>query len=267
MPSVRVAVVQFDAKPENVAGNRDKMVELARRARESGARWILFHESAISDYSQRIDRFAETVPGGESTASFIKLARELDCIISFGLSEVENDRYFISQVFVGPQGLLHRYRKTWIWTEPSDRGFRNEWARYDPGTGPEAFEVDGVRATCFICSDGEAPRCVARARGLHPEVVFYPNNAAPCPSLTNWERWLANWIHPCSLPTASACPGQLLQRRQRRLRSRRKRVGNGEPRRSGGDPAAQSGPSASKPFLRAILSPASAAQGECMEGS
>ena len=183
MPSLRVAVVQFDAKPENVAGNRSKMLELARRARESGARWILFHESAISDYSQRIDRFAETVPGGESTASFIKLARELDCIISFGLSEVENDRYFISQVFVGPQGLLHRYRKTWIWSEPSDRGFRNEWARYDPGTGPEAFEVDGVRATCFICSDGEAPRCVARARDLHPEVVFYPNNRRSMPEL------------------------------------------------------------------------------------
>ena len=181
MSTVRVAVVQFDAKPEDAAGNRGKMVELARRAHAQGARWILFHEGAICDYSQHIHELAETVPDGKSTETFLELARELDCLISFGLSEVESDRYFVSQVFVGPGGLLHCYRKTWIWSEPSDRGFRNEWARYDPGTGPGLFEVDGVRATCFICSDGEAPRCVDRARTLDPQVVFYPNSRRAMP--------------------------------------------------------------------------------------
>ena len=123
MSTVRVAVVQFDARPEDAAGNRGKMEELARRAREQGARWILFHEGAVCDYSEQIDQLAEAVPEGVSTASFLGLARELGCVISFGLSEVEDDRYYISQVFVGPDGLLHRYRKTWIWSEPSDRGF------------------------------------------------------------------------------------------------------------------------------------------------
>ncbi len=181
MPTVRVAIVQFDAKPEDVAGNRAKMVDLARQARTNRARWILFHEGALCDYSEQIDRFAEPVPQGESTQTFADLARELDCVISFGLSEVNNERYYISQIFVGPEGFFHRYRKTWIWSEPSDRGFRNEWARYDPGTGPTAFEVDGVRATCFICSDGESPRCLTRARALEPQVVFYPNNRRAMP--------------------------------------------------------------------------------------
>ena len=181
MAMVRIAVVQFDARPEDAAGNRGKMQELARRAHGQGARWILFHEGAICDYSQHIHQLAENVPEGESTRAFHELARELDCLISFGLSEVEGDHYYISQVFVGPEGLLHCYRKTWIWSEPEDRGFRNEWARYDPGTGPELFEVDGVRATCFICSDGESPRCVDRARSLRPQVVFYPNSRRAMP--------------------------------------------------------------------------------------
>ena len=181
MTMVRVAVVQFDAKPEDAAGNRAKMSELARRARAQGARWILFHEGAICDYSEHIHQLAETVPDGESTETFHELARELDCLISFGLSEVEGERYYISQVFVGPEGLLHRYRKTWIWPELRDRGFRNEWARYDTGTGPELFEVDGIGATCFICSDGDSPRCLDRARTLDPQVVFYPNSRREVP--------------------------------------------------------------------------------------
>ena len=41
--------------------------------------------------------------------------------------------------------------------------------------------MDGVRATCFICSDGESPRCVDRARSLRPQVVFYPNSRRAMP--------------------------------------------------------------------------------------
>jgi predicted amidohydrolase len=44
------------------------------------------------------------------------------------------------------------------------------------------FELDGVRATCFICADGEAPRCIERARLLKPQVVFYPNNRESLPA-------------------------------------------------------------------------------------
>lgn len=77
---------------------------------------------------------------------------------------------------------MHRYRKTWIWRAKSDEGFRDEWVRYDPGTGPELFELDGIKATCFICADGESPHCVERARQLRPQVVIYPNNRRELPA-------------------------------------------------------------------------------------
>ena len=180
---VQVGLVQFDAVPEDIEGNLRKIERLTRRAVADGARWVMFHEGTLCDYTPRLDALAQPVPEGAEGEGIAELARALGCFISFGLSEREGDRRFITQVFVGPEGFVYRYRKTWLWREPSDDGFRNEWARYDPGTGPELFTIDGVRATCFICADGEAPRCIERATALRPQVVFYPNNRSKLPPL------------------------------------------------------------------------------------
>jgi predicted amidohydrolase len=179
--SLRVALVQFDATPEQSEHNLQQMDRLTRQAVSQKARLVMFHEGALTDYTARLKELAEPVPGGNACQRMGKLAKELDCFISFGLSERDGDRYYITQVFVGPQGLVHRYRKTWIFHNQSDAGFRNEHARYDPGTGPELFTIDGIAATCFICSDGEAPRCIDRAITLRPQLIFYPNNRAALP--------------------------------------------------------------------------------------
>jgi len=211
MRTLHLALIQFDAKPEQADANRNRMASLAREAAGRGARWILFHEGTVCDYTPRLPELAEAVPDGPSTAAMLDCARAHDVFISFGLSEADHGRIFITQAFVGPAGFLYRYRKTWLWRRPDDAGYRNEWARYDPGTGPELFELDGVRATCFICADGEAPRCIARARDLKPEVVFYPNNRGNLPDFVAFGRLAReigapmlvtnrtgrSWIHEC----------------------------------------------------------------------
>ncbi|MFH1741897.1 MAG: carbon-nitrogen hydrolase family protein [bacterium] len=174
--TLRVALVQFDARPEQTQHNLTQMERLVREAVRNEARLVMFHEGTLSDYTPRLDELAETVPEGPSVQRIAALAKELDCYISFGLSERDGERFYISQVFVGPEGFIYSYRKTWLWRDAPDEGYRNEWARYDPGTGPEIFSLDGIRATCFICVDGEAPRCVERAKALKPELIFYPNN-------------------------------------------------------------------------------------------
>jgi predicted amidohydrolase len=171
-----VAVVQFDASPEQVEKNLKTMERLAREAVKKGARWVVFHEGTTCDYTDKLERFAEEVPSGPATRRMARLAKELRCYLSFGLSEKDGDRFYMTQVFVGPRGYFYRYRKTWLHKDPTDTGFRNEYARYDPGTGPELFTIDGIRATCFICADSTAPRCLKRARALRPQVVFYPVN-------------------------------------------------------------------------------------------
>jgi predicted amidohydrolase len=178
---IPVALVQFDSVPEQAARNLGEMERLAGEAAKRGVHWIMFHEGTLCDYTPRLDELAERVPEGAATARMMKLAKSLGCFLSFGLSERDRGRFYIAQVFVGPKGYVYHYRKTWIWRDAPDDGYRNEWARYDPGTGPEPFRLDGVRATCFICADGEAPRCIARAAETKPQIVFYPNNRGSLP--------------------------------------------------------------------------------------
>jgi len=178
--TVKVALVQFDSVPEQTERNLREMERLVRTAAGEEAWLVMFHEGCLTDYTPRLDELAEPVPGGPSCRRMMKLAKQLDCYISFGLSERDGIKMYITQVFIGPEGLLYKYRKSWLW-RCEDKGYRNEWARYDTGTGPEIFKIDGIAATCFICADGVAPRCIERARLLEPELVFYPNNRGGLP--------------------------------------------------------------------------------------
>ena len=90
----------FESERENV----EKMVTLGRQAVAAGARWIMFHEGTVCDYTPRVTELAERVPGGPSTPAMMCLARDEDCFVSFGLSETDGDRYFTAQVLVGPRG-------------------------------------------------------------------------------------------------------------------------------------------------------------------
>lgn len=182
----RIALVQFDSVPEQNARNVEAIARLATTAAGRGAKFIMFHEVTVTDYVGDVEKFSEEVPGGPACQSIGALAKSLGVYISFGLSEKTDDkRYYITQVFMGPQGFVYKYRKTWINRGPSvgdgvvgDNGYRNEHARYDCGTGPEIFSIGGLRATCFICADAGAQRCIDRARLLGPDIVFFPNNRA-----------------------------------------------------------------------------------------
>ncbi len=176
MPKRTIALVQFDAVPEKPALNLGNMERLTKEALDAGAKWIVFHESTLADYTPKLSRFAEPVPSGRATERMSSLARAGDCFLSFGLSEIDSGHYYITQVFVGPEGYIYHYRKTWLCKKDTDEGYRNEWERYDPGTGPELFDLDGIQATCFVCSDGSAARCIQRAAMLNPQVVFHPHN-------------------------------------------------------------------------------------------
>lgn len=209
--TVKVALVQFDAVPEETERNLREMERLARQAAKRKPWLIMFHEGCLTDYTPRLDELAEPVPDGPSTKRMIALAKQLDCFISFGLSERDGRKFYISQTFVGPKGFVYNYRKSWLWRTPPDKGYRDEWARYDTGTGPELFDIDGVSATCFICADGEAPRCIERARQLKPQLIFYPNNRAGLPDFPVFGKRAAtinapmlvtnrvgqSWTYPC----------------------------------------------------------------------
>lgn len=174
--NIPVALVQCDSVPGQVQRNLDMLERQSEAAAKSGARWILFPELTVCDYVDKPGGAAEEVPAGQSTARVIEVARRLRAIIGFGLVEKAHGGIYDTYVFVGPQGYLYHYRKTWLWYERADVSYRDEWARFDPGTGPDLFRLDGIRATCFICADSNSRRCVERAAALRPQVVLFPIN-------------------------------------------------------------------------------------------
>jgi len=209
----RVALVQFDAVPVKNQRNAGKIERLSREAAAKGAKIIMFHESSVTDYVGDTEKFGEYVPDGAVAKRIEKVAKELGVYISYGVSEKTHDRqYYITQVFTGPKGFIYKYRKTWVYKDLEDDGYRNEWARYDPGPGPELFDIAGLKAVCFICADGSSARCVERARLLKPDIIFYPNNRASylgqrkdfaqnaatigAPMLTT-NRVGNSWVHSC----------------------------------------------------------------------
>lgn len=173
---VAVALVQCDFAPGQVDHNLDVIEQRAEQSAKSGARWILFPELTVCDYMDKPASVAEPVPQGRSTARMANVAARLNAIIGFGLVERDGERIYDAYVLAGPRGYLYHYRKTWLWYVSKDESYRDEWARFDPGTGPKLFPLDGVRATCFICADSNSKRCVERAAALKPQVVLFPIN-------------------------------------------------------------------------------------------
>ena len=69
MSIIRVALVQFDAVPGQIDRNHEKMKSLVEEAVDSNARWIVFHEATVCDYTSERDKYAEPIPTGKSTCS------------------------------------------------------------------------------------------------------------------------------------------------------------------------------------------------------
>ena len=179
---MRIALVQIDTKPGDIKGNLEKICLWSRKAAEQNIDMVMFHESALADYVADAASVAQDVPGSDACQQIKMLSEELGIVISFGLTEKDGDKLFITQVFFGPNGYFHKYRKTNLHV-PADpakaaKRFRDEDTYFTRGSGPGLFEILGKKAACIICADGNSDEVLAAVKALHPEIVFFPNNRA-----------------------------------------------------------------------------------------
>lgn len=177
---MKVALIQISTIEEQPEQNLNKIIDFSKQAVEKGAKIIMFHEGTLTDYVSDIDKYAQEVPTGPACSEISKLANELNVYISFGLIEKDGLNRYITQVFLGPNNYNYKYRKTWLYPT-SDRikairRHRNEPADFDPGNGPKLFEIAGLKASCIICADANAPRSLKLLKQLNPQIVFFPNN-------------------------------------------------------------------------------------------
>ncbi|MGD0643560.1 MAG: carbon-nitrogen hydrolase family protein [Candidatus Bathyarchaeia archaeon] len=161
---IRLALAQISSKRESKKENLQKIEKLTFKAKAQAADLIIFPELSLSGYVVR-DQFyelAETIPG-PTVEKVEALAKKTGMHIIFGmpeLSEKTQATVFNSSVFVGPQGLIGKYRKMYLPTS----GVFEEKRYFRPGYHTAAFQTDLGNIGLCICYDVFFPEVLRLTR-------------------------------------------------------------------------------------------------------
>jgi predicted amidohydrolase len=150
---IKLALAQISSKRENKEANLQKIEALTFKAKEQGADLAIFPEMSLTGYVVR-DQFyelAETIPG-PTVERVEALAKKTGMHVIFGmpeLSEKTRATVFNTAVFVGPEGLIGKYRKMYL---PTHSVFE-EKRYFRPGYQTAAFQTDLGNIGLCICYD------------------------------------------------------------------------------------------------------------------
>ncbi|MGA2680226.1 MAG: carbon-nitrogen hydrolase family protein [Candidatus Bathyarchaeia archaeon] len=150
---IKIALAQISSKREDKEANFQKIEKLTVTAKQQGAELTIFPEMSLTGYVVH-DQFyevAETVPG-PTVEKAEALAKKTGMHLIFGmpeLSEKTQATVFNTAVFVGPKGLIGKYRKMYL---PTHSVFE-EKRYFRPGYQTAAFQTDLGNVGLCICYD------------------------------------------------------------------------------------------------------------------
>ncbi len=150
---IKVGLVQISSKRENKKANLQKIEQLTVKAKEQAVDLVIFPELALTGYvlHDQIYELAEKIPG-QSTKRIEDLAKKTGVHIIFGmpeLSEKTKATVYNTAVFVGPDGLIGKYRKMYL---PTHSVFE-EKRYFRPGYQAVAFNTAVGDVGLCICYD------------------------------------------------------------------------------------------------------------------
>lgn len=149
---MRVAGIQFAPVWENREANYEQVRGFAQRAKQRGADWLVLPEMFATGFSMNLSVTAEAEDG--PTRTFLKnLAKETGMGILAGLVLLgQSGKGRNVALAVGPDGReIGRYSKAHL------IGLLGETDAHQPGDGPVVFDLDGIKAACFVCYDLRFP--------------------------------------------------------------------------------------------------------------
>ncbi len=161
---IKLALCQISSKRENKTANLQKIEEWTIKAQEQGADLAIFPEMSLTAYvlHDQVYSQAETIPG-PSVAKVETLCKKTGLHVIFGmpeLSDIAQSTVFNTAVFVGPQGLIGKYRKMYL---PTHSVFE-EKRYFRCGYEPAAFQTYIGSVGLTICYDVFFPEVFRLAR-------------------------------------------------------------------------------------------------------
>lgn len=196
---VKLAAVAVDSRPGELEANLSKMDEWCSRAADAGAALVLFPELSLTGFIpnhpvgdhnhwlraalEGARTLAQPVPG-PATDQLVEIARRHDLLASAGLLEDAGNVLYNTQVLVGPDGLLGRWRKMHV---PMF-----EMPFYNGGGVPPVVDTPVGRVGVNICFDALLPESTRLLAVQQVEVVLFPFAADPPPvTPQGWADWAA----------------------------------------------------------------------------
>ena len=169
---IRLALAQMASRRANKEENIKKIEELVVKAQMQKADLVVFPELCLTGYVVRdqIYELAETIPGS-STRRIEAIAKEKGVHIVFGmpeLSEKTKATTFNTAVFIGPEGLIGKYRKMYL---PNHSVFE-EKRYFRPGYQAAAFDTPIGKIGLCICYDIFFPEVIRLTRLRGSQLVI-----------------------------------------------------------------------------------------------
>ena len=179
MQDLRVASVQFEPRPLDVAFNLDRVEHFTREAADAGAQLVALPECCISSYMplaslepEQLAEVAEPVPDGPSSQRLLGLASDHGIAVAAGLVERDGDgKLYNTYLVATPDGALHRYRKFHPFVNPA----------LTPGDEYVTFEYRGWTLGVLICYDNNQPECGRVLATMGVQVVLAPHQTGGFP--------------------------------------------------------------------------------------
>jgi len=188
--SVRIAGVQHHRVVGDIKGNLARIEDWTRKAAAEGAQIVVLPELSNTGYfcwevNDSYFDLAEEIPG-PTTKFFTNLARELGIVLIGGLYERDphSHVYYNTAVFVGPEGLIGRYRKTHIASKPT---FMEKYYFAPGNLGYPVFDLGFCRAGITICYDRHFPECYRHMALQGAEIAFSITNTGSPHSIRMWD--------------------------------------------------------------------------------
>ena len=177
MKPISLLLAQTGPRLGNKERNLKQISEQAARARKKNVDLLIFPELHLTGYTMRdeVSHSAESIPG-PSTRKVEKEAKEHSVHVIFGMPEESEVKGVIhnTAVFVGPKGLIGRYRKIHL---PTHSVFE-ERRYYRPGQEAPVFKTDMGTIGLNICYDLYFPE-LTRLQALQGAQLVVCISASP----------------------------------------------------------------------------------------
>ena len=166
----KIGFYQFNPSFGQVSSN---LAQVTDRLGTIEADLIVLPELAFTGYyfhdRDEVRALAEEPSHSSTVDTLSALCRERQFFLVTGFAERQQDKCFNSALLIGPQGLVHTYRKIHL--------FGTEQDCFDPGDTPLSVQaVRGMNIGIMICFDWVFPE-VARTLALQgADLICHPAN-------------------------------------------------------------------------------------------